>query len=322
MAAARSGKPATGGLAPRHLATLLALAAGIALLACLPLFISRYYVSLLISILAFSVLTMSWSAFSGPTRYISLATSAFYGVGIYCVAIFSETLPLPLILLLAAGVSFGLALLIGLSTLRLSGIYFVIFTFGLAELTRQLMTWYEINQTKSLSRYIFVEVDSHDIYWMLLALAVATLGVTWALQRSRLGFALRVVGEDETVARHSGIDTTWIKVLVFALTSMLMGLAGAMVSMRWTYVDPNVAFNSFVSFQVLIMALLGGIGRLHGPILGVVPLVLLSEFLSGSFPYHFTIVLGICFIIIVFFMPTGVAGLLDKLFLRLGWKTP
>ena len=139
--------------------------------------------------------------------------------------------------------------------------------------------------------------------------------------RQNLGFALRVVGEDETVARHSGINTTWIKVLVFAFTSMLMGLTGAIVSLRWTYVDPNVAFNSFVSFQVLIMALLGGIGRLHGPILGVVPLVLLSEYLSGSFPYHFTIVLGICFIIIVFYMPTGVAGLLDRLLARLGWRT-
>ncbi|MFC3230682.1 branched-chain amino acid ABC transporter permease [Marinibaculum pumilum] len=308
-------------LNPKQIAGLVLLVAGIAVLACVPFLVGRYLVSLFISMLAFSVLTMAWSAFSGPTRYISLATSAFYGVGIYCVAIFNESMPLPLILVLAALVSFGLALLIGLSTLRLSGIYFVIFTFGLAELTRQLMTWYEINQTKSLSRYIFATVDSHDIYWMLLVLAVATLFLTWLLQRSRLGFALRVVGEDETVARHSGINTTWIKVLIFAFTSMLMGLTGAIVSLRWTYVDPNVAFNSFVSFQVLIMALLGGIGRLHGPILGVVPLVLLSEYLSGSFPYHFTIVLGICFIIIVFYMPTGVAGLLDRLFARLGWRT-
>lgn len=304
-------------LARRRLATAAALLAVLALLALLPFAVSRYYVSLLISILAFIVLTTAWSAFSGPTRYISLATSAFYGVGIYCVAILSESLPLPLVLLAAAAVGFLLALLVGLSTLRLSGIYFVIFTFGLAELTRQLMTWWEINQTKSLSRYIFVDVDSHDIYWMLLALVAVTLFLAWALRRSRLGFALQVVGEDETVARHSGINTTWVKVLVFAFTSMLMSLAGAMVSLRWTYVDPNVAFNSFVSFQVLIMALLGGIGRLYGPILGVVPLVLLSEFLSGSFPYHFTIVLGACFIVIVFYMPTGVAGLLDRVAARL-----
>lgn len=301
----------------RKIGAAILLLAILAVLALLPFAVSPYIVSLLISILAFTVLTSAWSAFSGPTRYISLATSAFYGVGIYCVAIFSESLPLVLVLALAAAVGFVLALVVGLSTLRLSGIYFVIFTFGLAELTRQLMTWWEINQTRSLSRYIFVDVDSVDVYWMLLGLAVFTLAATWALRRSRLGFALQVVGEDETVARHSGINTTWIKVLVFACTSMLMSLAGAMLSLRWTYVDPNVAFNSFVSFQVLIMALLGGIGRVYGPILGVVPLVLLSEFLSGSFPYHFTIVLGACFIIIVFYLPSGMAGLLDRVAARL-----
>jgi len=305
---------------PRNIAICLVLIAGIVVLALLPYMLTRYLVSLAISILAFTVLTTAWAAFSGPTRYISLATSAFYGVGIYCVAIWSDDMPVPLLLLVAAAVCFVLALIVGLSTLRLSGIYFVIFTFGLAELTRQVMTWYEINISMSLSRYIFVNMDSNNVYWMLLTLAVVTMFLAWALRRSRIGFALQVVGEDETVARHSGINTTWIKVLVFACSATLMGMAGAIISLRWTYVDPNVAFNSFVSFQVLIMALLGGIGRFYGPVLGVVPLVLLSEYLSGSFPYHFTIVLGACFIVIVFYLPTGVAGLLERVMARLGRK--
>lgn len=304
----------------RNMAIGVAIIAILAVLALLPFMLTRYLVSLMITILVFIVLTTAWSAFSGPTRYISLATSAFYGVGIYCVAIWSDSLPIPLVLLVAGVVCFFLALIVGLSTLRLSGIYFVIFTFGLAELTRQVMTWYEINQSMSLARYIFVNMDSNNVYWMLLTLAAITVFLAWALRRSRIGFALQVIGEDETVARHSGINTTWIKVLVFAGCSTLMGLAGAIISLRWTYVDPNVAFNSFVSFQVLIMALLGGIGRFYGPILGVVPLVLLSEYLSGSFPYHFTIVLGACFIIIVFYLPTGVAGLLERLVARLGRK--
>lgn len=235
----------------RNMAIGLAVIAGLAVLALLPFVLTRYLVSLMITILVFIVLTTAWSTFSGPTRYISLATSAFYGVGIYCVAIWSDSLPIPLVLLVAGAVCFILALIVGLSTLRLSGIYFVIFTFGLAELTRQVMTWYEINQSMSLARYIFVNMDSNTVYWMLLALAAVTVFLAWALRRSRIGFALQVIGEDETVARHSGINTTWIKVLVFAGCSTLMGLAGAIISLRWTYVDPNVAFNSFVSFQVL-----------------------------------------------------------------------
>jgi len=283
----------------------------LAVLAAVPWFASAYVLAVGITILSFTVLTTAWAAFSGPSRYVSLATSAFFGVGVYSVAVAIDYLPLPVVLAIAAAVGFAIALVVGLATLRLSGVYFVIFTFGLAELTKQVMIWYEINQNQTLARIVFVDTSTEQIYWMLLALAVATLVIAWGLRRSRYGFALQVIGEDETVARHSGINTTALKVLSFALTAALMSLAGAMMSLRFTYVDPNTAFNSFVSFQVLIMALLGGVGALFGPLLGVVPLVLLSEYLSGSFPYHFNIVLGICFVLIVFFLPTGVAGLLQ-----------
>jgi branched-chain amino acid transport system permease protein len=303
----------------RALRIMLAIAAlaAVALLAWLPWLVSAYTVSLLISILAYVSLATSWAFFSGTTRYISLATAAFAGIGTYTVAVLSDHLPLVLVLAIAPVLGFLVALGVGLSTLRLRGIYFVIFSFGLAELIKQLVIWYEINQTKTLARYIFVNASGTLIYELLLGTAVVVLAaITW-LSRSRLGYALRVIGEDETVARHSGIDTTRIKVLVFAGTSAVMSLVGAILSLRYTYVDPNIGFNSLVSFQVLIMALLGGIGRPWGPALGVVPLVLLFELLSGTFPHHFGIALGACFVVIVYFLPGGVVGLLDRLKARL-----
>ena len=294
-----------------RLLLIAGLIALIAVLAAVPWFASAYVVAVGITMLAFTVLSTAWATFSGPSRYVSLATSAFFGVGVYSVAVAIEVLPLPIVLVIAAAAGFVIALVVGLATLRLSGVYFVIFTFGLAELTKQIMIWYEINQNQTLARFVFVETSTEEIYWMLLGLAVLTFVVAWVLRRSRIGFGLQVIGEDETVARHSGINTTALKVLTFALTAALISVAGAMMALRFTYVDPNTAFNSFVSFQVLIMALLGGVGVLYGPVLGVVPLVLLSEYLSGSFPYHFNIVLGVCFVLIVFFLPTGVAGLLQ-----------
>jgi branched-chain amino acid transport system permease protein len=287
-------------------------AAGVAGLASLPLLLSAYTVSLLISILAYASLATSWAFFSGTTRYISLATAAFVGIGTYTVALLSDHLPLAAVLAIAPVIGFVIALGVGLSTLRLSGVYFVIFTFGLAELIKQLVIWYEINQTKTLARYIFVNASGTLIYELLLAVATVVIAGVWWLSRSRLGYALRVIGEDEMVARHSGIDTTRVKVLVFAATSAVMSMVGAVLSLRYTYVDPNIAFNSLVSFQVLIMALLGGIGRPWGPALGAVPLVLLFELLSGTFPHHFGIALGICFVVIVFYLPGGVMALVDR----------
>ena len=204
-----------------------------------------------------------------------------------------------------------MALVVGLSTLRLSGVYFVIFTFGLAELVRQLVTWYEVNIKGTVGRYLFLDMSQAAIYWQLLALTAAVFVVGWLVGRSRLGLAARVIGDDEVVARHSGIDTTRAKVVLFALSSGIMALTGAIMAPRWTYIDPAIAFNPMISFQVVIMALLGGAGALFGPALGAIPLVLLFEVLTANFPNAFSILLGVAFILIVYCVPRGVIGLLE-----------
>ena len=291
---------------------IAAAAAGIAGLAALPGFVSDYRMSLLILIFAYVAMATAWSFFSGTTRYISLATSAFIGIGIYAVTLCIDRLPLPLALVAAPVAGFLVALLVGLSTLRLRGVYFVIFTFGLAELTKQLVTWYEVNRNKNLMRLVFADVSNVVLYEILLAIAVVTVVGSWMGGRTRLGLALRAIGGDETVARHTGINTVRVKVLVFALSASIIALTGAVLSLRYSYIDPNIAFNSTWSFQVLIMSLLGGAGRAWGPMLGVIPLVLLSEYLAGTFPHHFGIALGLCFAVIVFYLPGGVAPLLER----------
>ena len=288
-------------------------------LALLPRWLTdEYYLSLMISILMYSVLATAWALFSGPTRYISLATVAFFGLGAYVTAVFGESLPWAAVLAIAAGVGLVTALLVGLSTLRLSGVYFVIFSFGLAELVKQLVTWWEVNITKDLGRYVFVEITQLDIYWQLLAMLALVLALRALINRSRLGLALRVIGEDETVATHVGINTTTAKLLLFAVSAVFITVTGAIMAPRWTYIDPSIAFAPAVSFQTLIMALLGGAGALFGPILGAVPLVLLFEYLGANFPNHFSILLGLVFIVIVYFIPQGLSGVLAKLFHKKG----
>ena len=280
-------------------------------LALVPLVVNTYYLALGISLLYFAVLASAWAQFSGATRYISLATVAFFGVGAYTVGVLGESLPWPLVLAVAAVIGVTLALVVGLSTLRLSGIYFVIFSFGLSELIRQLVTWYEVNIHKSVGRYIFIEISQAQIYWQLLALAALVLLTGWLIGRSRLGLALRVIGEDEVVARHAGIDTTKAKLTMFAISSLFMTLTGAVLAPRWTYIDPTIAFNPMLSFEVVIMALFGGAGALFGPILGVIPFVLLFELLSANFPNYFSILLGLVFMVIVYALPHGVIGLVQ-----------
>ena len=303
-----------------RLAVAVAACAGLALLAWLPMYVDAYYLALAIGLLQFTVLATAWGLFSGPTRYVSLATTAFFGVGAYTVAVLGELLPWPLVLLIATAIGALMAVVVGLSTLRLSGLHFVIFTFGLAELIRQLVIWFEVNKTRVLGRYVFVDITQKDIYWQLLVLAVAVFVIGWLIARSRLGFALRIIGEDEAVARHCGINVTIAKVTLFTISAVFMTLVGAIMAPRWTYIEPSIAFNATISFEVVIMALLGGAHRLWGPALGAIPLTLLFEFLAARFPTASTLIMGVIFLLIVYALPAGVVGLWDNF--RRQWQAP
>ena len=300
-------------------ATALIVAGGAAL-AVVPFFASGYIMSVFILLFANVALATAWSFFSGATRYISLATAAFFGIGIYVLAIAHVYVPVPFALAAAVVIGFLVALFVGLSTLRLSGVYFVVFTFGLTELVHQVLNWWEIKINHTVSRFIFTDVSSTAIYETLLAVALFTVVGTWVVSQSRLGFALRAIGEDETVARHAGINTTLVKVVCFALSASVMSLVGAALALRYPYVDASIAFNNTWSFQVLIAALLGGGGRAWGPAIGAIPLVLLSEFLAGTFPHHFSIALGLCFVVIVYFLPGGITRLVLRLWHS--WRAP
>ncbi|MBX9991143.1 MAG: branched-chain amino acid ABC transporter permease [Phreatobacter oligotrophus] len=290
----------------------LAILAAAVVLAPLPLVAGSYWMALLVNVLMYAVLATAWALFSGPTHYVSLATAAFFGLGAYTMAFLGEKLPLALVYPVAALIGAVIATIVGLSTLRLSGVYFVIFTFGLAELVRQLVTWAEAKYGGTVGRFVFIEVTQQGIYWMLLGMLVLVLLTGFLVQRSRLGWALKAIGEDETVARHAGIDTTVSKVAVFVISATFMTVVGAIMAPRWTYIDPSIAFNPIISFQVLIMALLGGAARLYGPILGVVPLAILFEILQANFPNSFSILLGLAFLVIVYFVPSGIVGLIDQ----------
>lgn len=293
---------------------------GLALLTVLPNYISDYGLGLLIGAATYVTLASAWALFSGQTHYISLATVAFYGTGAYTVAVLNEALPYPAVLACAALIGGAMALVVGLSTLRLQGVYFVIFSFGLAELTRQLITWYEVNVTGTLGRYIFLDITTRQIYWQMLALGAVTIALTAWINRNRLGMALRVIGDDEAVAAHSGINLARVKLIAFVLSAVILTLAGAITSPRYVYVEPSIVFNPTVSFLTVIMALLGGANRLWGPALGAVPLFLVFEFLSANFPDTYPILLGLLFIGVVFLVPNGLIAAGERLF-RKGART-
>jgi branched-chain amino acid transport system permease protein len=281
------------------------------LLAFLPLYGSAYTVILLTAIFMYIVLTVSWVIFSGPTGYISLAPAAFFGVGIYTSAVLGKAISLPIVIGIGALASFCLALLVGALTLRLRGIYFSMFTFGLVVLIQQLLLWWEVNKTHTRGRFVIV-VDNTTIYYVMLTIFVILLLTAYFIRRSKYGLALQSIGEDEEAAAHTGINVTVLKIITFAISAFFMGAAGAIMATRWTYIDPYIAFNPLFSFMPVLMAILGGMGQFYGPILGAAIFAYLEELLMTRFPYYYMLIFGIILVVAILYLPGGLVGLIQK----------
>lgn len=308
-------------------------------LAFAPYFLKRYHLLILQDVLVWVTLSISWHFFSGHTKYISLGSVAFVGTGLYFTSVYLylsyggnyPILPLPVVVLLAGLISFALALVIGSVTLRLKGIYFAIATFGVGELVKGVITYW---QTKAGVYTIILPKavwDPQLRYFSLLITTLAILLFTTFLRRSKFGLALRMIGESEDAAAHVGVNTTLFKTLGFAISAMCMGLIGGSYAIRFTSTHVNNAFLVNYSFLPAIMTMLGGVATAYGPIIGATTLHLISEYLRVTFSSYFPIIYGSILIIIVLFMPNGIMGVIEKvkstkLFERIksvkGLKTP
>ncbi|MEP0943861.1 MAG: branched-chain amino acid ABC transporter permease [Rhizobiaceae bacterium] len=297
----------------------LTIGAGLLVLAALfPFVADGYWMSIGVTAAMYTALATSWALFSGPTHYISLASGAFFGVGGYLVATGMSDYEQSFWLMTAIApfVAALLAALIGFATLRLSGVYFVIFTLGLAEMVRNLVSWIQNNFLGSRGLYVLTDFDDTHIYWMLLVVAAVIYLFGWWLGRSKLGFALQIIGNDESVAKHVGINTAYSKVVLFTTTGFFGALIGAIIAPRYSYIEPNQVFSPELSFMVVIMALLGGTKRLWGPLVGVIPFTLIWEYINSNFSNYSTLLLGLAFLLIVYLIPNGFAGLIEKAYAK------
>ena len=296
-----------------HLPALISLIL-LLLLGTLPIYGSTYAVILLTAIIMYIVLTVSWAMFSGPTGYISLAPAAFFGVGIYTMAILGGQLPVLAVVIIGGFVSFLLALLVGVTTLRLRGVYFAIFTFGLVVLIKELLLFWEIIVTGTRGRFVVLESNT-TIYYVMFGIFVVLMLVAYFIRRSRYGLALQSIGENEEAAAHAGINVTMVKVITFATSAIFMGATGAIMATRWTYVDPYVAFNPIFSFLPVLMALFGGMRRLYGPVIGAAIFAYAEELLLTRFPYYYMLTFGLILVLVILYLPNGLVGLAPKI-----WK--
>ena len=275
----------------------------------LPHYGSEFVVSMVLTCLMYVALSSSWALFCGSSRYLSLATSAFFGIGAYTSALVMEPLGWGAAIVLGAGLATVVAVVMGAAVLHLRGTYFAVLTFGMTELIRHAISYFEKQVTGTVGRVLTVVPDRDTIYLTVLGLAVLAVAVSIGVRRHRFGLALLGIGADEQRAQTLGVNTRLVKIAGFALTAAFAGAVGAAMSVRWTYIDPHTVFNPFIGFQTVLIALIGGATTLWGPLIAAIVFSVLAETLRLQVPQLYMMSLGLLLILSVLYLPGGLASL-------------
>lgn len=285
----------------------IALAVACLAVSALPFYAGDYAVGIGLSFLMWVALAQSWVVLSGLTGYVSIGHVVFYGLGAYVVVLLGTGVPLFVAVPLAGVVAFLFASLVGYPVLRVRGPYFVILTFGLAELVKFSVIAIESYLGK-FSRIIFGGPDLRTLFFIMLALAAAATSMTWIVRRGRFGQGLIAIRENEEAAETLGVPIARFKLLAFGLSSIIPGMVGGVMVLRSSYFEPVPIFDPIISLTIVTMAILGGSDDTRGPILGAGLLLLVSETLWVQAPQLYMVILGLLLIAFVLFAPDGISG--------------
>jgi branched-chain amino acid transport system permease protein len=271
------------------------------------IYANEYILGIGFTLFMYVALAQSWASFSGMTGYISLGHVVFFGSGAYVFILLWGIVPVWAGVAIAGFlVGFG-AMIIGYPVLRVKGPYFVILSFGLAELAKNLILINESRMYVSM-RPVFGAPPLSELYIAMLLLAIIATGITFWISRSKFGAGLRGIREDEGAAETLGVPTARLKLLAFSISGIIPAMVGAIFIMRSGIFLPGDAFNPIVSFTMVTMAIIGGSDNAQGPILGVLFLVIIQELLWSTWPEVYMIILGMLLISFVLFIPSGMYG--------------
>jgi branched-chain amino acid transport system permease protein len=283
----------------------------------LPELVDKSQLRILTTIAMFIVMAAAWNIIGGLTGYGAFGNVAFFGLGAYTTAVLVDAhrfhLPFAVGLLASPVVPALFAVLIGLPLLRLRGHYFAIATLGTAVAVGELIKNLEFfGGATGLFPPIMRRADVLFFYLMVAA-AVLAVGVTWLILRSRFGFGLIAIRENEEAAAVLGVNTTAYKVAAFALSAALTGLAGGIFAQWNSFINQENVFSLDFNIQMILMGVLGGAGTLFGPVAGAVVLELLIQNLAGKGGQAAIVAqigLGILLAVTVIFVPRGVVDFL------------
>jgi len=307
--------------------------AGLAFIAILPLFIRSEYVigEVLAPMIIFAIYASSWNllAYSGQG---SLGHAAFLGIGGFASALIAIKLGLPPVIGLFVGAAFSAAigLLIGLACVRLKAWFLAMVTFGFSVIALTLISQFDsvIGGIMGFPTPLIVP-RGIPFYYFTFAIAATSILVIYLVMKSKLGLAFKAIRENELEAKMTGINTGKYRLIAFVLSTFFAGLAGGLYAESIRYIQVSI-FDPYYSFLPLMMAVIGGLGTIEGPLIGSVIIVSIDSYLpridpvlqglmgplfpavSNVGPPIRMMLLGVILLVVVIFAPKGITSLFHK----------
>jgi len=275
----------------------------------LPLLTDKLWFRIATTVAMFVVMASAWNIIGGLTGYASFGNVAFFGLGAYTAGAVVSNLkwPFALSLVLAPIVAAAFALIVGIPLLRLRGHYFAVATLGVGVAVGEV-----VNNVGPLgaSTGLFLPIVRSDLLFFYLMLGAAVLAVltTWVILRTRFGYGLLAIRENEEAAAVIGVNTTFYKVAAFCIAAALTGLAGGIFAQWNSFINQENVFAISDNVQMILMAVIGGAGTVLGPVAGAISLELIIQTLAGggSGSVYSQIGLGVLLAVCVIFIPRGV----------------
>lgn len=294
------------------------------ILLVLPIFLETYFLHILITIFLFAFLSEAWNLIGGYAGQLSLGNAAFFGLGAYGAVLLSRYYNIPPWIggiLIGGSAAIILSLIVGLTCFGLRGPQFAIATLAIGEVMRYLF----LNQRKITvgaegiaipykgdSIYYFQFLSKIPYYYIALALMLFGIYITWRLEKSRIGYYLVAVNQNQDAAEAIGINSVRAKQISLSLSAFLTAIGGTFYVQYIYYIDPHVAFSLSLSIEFALIAIVGGVGTVMGPIIGSFILRPALEFTNALLGATYTgvhfILYGCLLITVVMLKPEGLIG--------------
>ncbi len=284
------------------------------LVAIAPFWISGYWLRFITFIFMWIGLAGSINLLTGYTGYLDFGHVAFFGIGAYVTGVLMLKLGMPFspAMFIGAIISGIIAVVVGITTMRLRGAYFAIAMLVFAEAMKQVALVLEGITGGGNGLSLPIYTNYQFFYYSMFSAVLLIIGITYWFERSKFGLALMAIREAELASEVSGVNTLYCKLIAFGISAFVAGIIGGIYAYWMTFIYPGDVFNVLTTVHMIIMAFLGGAGTLLGPIIGATFLAVIEELLWAEFKYTYLIIVGFIVVFVVLVMPRGVMGIVRE----------